>query len=125
MAGSLTLSTLKDDTGVLAVQNGMSGIAKAWVRFAGSNGSVFGAFNVSSVTRNGTGSYTINFTTAMPDTNYSVVATPKRITGNNNNGILASVTYNGTLATTSVPISCCQTGSSNEDPDFASVSVFR
>jgi hypothetical protein len=31
--------------------------------------------NVSSITDNGTGDYTINFTTAMPDANYAVIAT--------------------------------------------------
>jgi hypothetical protein len=70
MAGALTISTLNNDTGVLATQNGMTGIAKAWVNFVGSNGSVNASFNVSSVTRNGTGDYTINFTTAMPNVNY-------------------------------------------------------
>jgi hypothetical protein len=72
MAGRLTVSTLNDDTGVLATQNGMSGIAKAWVNFNGSTAAIRGSFNVSSVTRTATGTYTINFTTAMPDTNYSV-----------------------------------------------------
>jgi hypothetical protein len=32
-----------------------------------------GSFNVSSVTRNSTGDYTLNFTTAMADANYAVV----------------------------------------------------
>jgi hypothetical protein len=34
--------------------------------------------NVSSVTDNGTGDYSVNFTTAMPDANYSAVMTPCR-----------------------------------------------
>jgi hypothetical protein len=72
MAGRITVSTLNDDTGVLATQNGMSGIAKAWVNFNGSNGSIRASMNVSSVTRGGTGIYTVAFTTAMPDTSYVV-----------------------------------------------------
>jgi hypothetical protein len=72
MAGRLTLSTLNNDTGVLATQNGMNGIAKAWVSFNGTNGSMRANFNVSSVTRNGTGDYTVNFATAMPDVNYAI-----------------------------------------------------
>ena len=72
MAGRLTISTLNDDTGVLATQNGMSGIAKAWVNFNGATGNRNGSFNVSSVTRIGTGQYTVNFTTAMPNANYAV-----------------------------------------------------
>jgi hypothetical protein len=47
---------------------------RAWVNFDGttSPGTIRGSGNVSSVTRNATGVYTVNFSTAMPDTNYSV-----------------------------------------------------
>ena len=73
MAGKITVSTINDDTGVLATQNGMTGIAKAWVNFDGTaTPTIRGSFNVSSITDNGTGDYTVNFTTAMPDANYSV-----------------------------------------------------
>jgi len=73
MAGQLTIDTLKASSGVLATQNGMTGIAKAWVNFNGSGGAIRGAFNVSSITVNGTGNYTANFTTAMANANYSTV----------------------------------------------------
>jgi len=73
MAGALTISTLNNDTGVLQTQNGMTGIAKAWVNFVGSSGSVNSSFNVSSVTRNGTGNYTVNFTTALGSSTPSIV----------------------------------------------------
>jgi hypothetical protein len=73
MAGALTISTLNNDTGVLATQNGMTGIAKAWVNFDGTGTvSIRNSFNVSSITDRGTGQYTINFTTAMPNANYSL-----------------------------------------------------
>jgi hypothetical protein len=75
MAGALTISTLNNDTGVLATQNGMTGIAKAWVNFNGTGTvAINGSFNVSSITDNGTGDYTVNFTTAMPNANYSALA---------------------------------------------------
>jgi hypothetical protein len=52
----------------------MTGIAKAWVFFNGAATPVInGSFNVSSVTYNSTGNYTINYTTAMPNSNYSVL----------------------------------------------------
>ena len=63
------------------VTNVINGSAKAWVNFDGTfgsspftvaNGGIRAAFNVSSVTDNGTGDYTVNFTNAMPDANYSV-----------------------------------------------------
>jgi hypothetical protein len=73
MAGKITVSTINDSSGVLATQNGMTGIAKAWVFFNGATPTIVGQFNVSSITRNGTGDYTVNFTTAMADANYAIV----------------------------------------------------
>jgi hypothetical protein len=79
MAGALTISTLNDSSGVLATQNGMTGIAKAWVNFDGTGTpAIRGSFNVSSITDNGTGDYTVNFTTAMPNANYSISGTTMR-----------------------------------------------
>jgi len=80
MAGALTISTLNNDTGVLATQNGMTGIAKAWLNYNGVTQTINGSFNISSVTRNGTGDYTINFTTVMPNANYAAVALTTTIT---------------------------------------------
>lgn len=70
-----TVTTLNAPSGVLATQNGMTGIAKAWGSYAytGSTPTLNSAFNISSFTRNSAGNYTIAFTTAMPNTNYSVV----------------------------------------------------
>ena len=51
-------------------------IAKAWLFIDGENAAasmIQGSYNVSSMTDNGTGDYQINFSTAMPDTNYSAV----------------------------------------------------
>jgi hypothetical protein len=71
MAGKITVSTINDSSGVLATQNGMTGIAKAWLNYNGSTQTLNSSFNVSSVTRNSTGYYTVNFTTAMPNANYA------------------------------------------------------
>ena len=47
---------------------------RAWVNFNGTGTPAIRASgNVSSITDNGTGDYTVNFTTAMPDANYSMV----------------------------------------------------
>lgn len=48
--------------------------AKAWVSFNGANGSRYGSYNVSSVTRSSAGFYQVNFTTALPNSNYAAVA---------------------------------------------------
>jgi hypothetical protein len=46
---------------------------RAWVNFNGTGTvAIRASGNVSSITDNGTGDYTVNFTTAMPDANYSM-----------------------------------------------------
>lgn len=60
---------------------------RAWVNFngtgtVGTNLSIRGSGNVSSVFKNAVGTYTITFTTAMPDINYSVLATKQNQTVN-------------------------------------------
>jgi hypothetical protein len=56
---------------------------RAWVNFDGSgttstNQTIRGSGNVSTVFKNGTGDYTVNFTTSMPDANYSIGCIFKR-----------------------------------------------
>lgn len=46
---------------------------RAWVRWVGSSGAVTASYNVSSVTRNSTGNYTVNFTTSLADANYAPI----------------------------------------------------
>ena len=84
MAGGLTISTLNDSSGVLATQNGMNGVAKAWVQFTvvSTTPTINGSFNVSSVTYNSTGNYTLNFATAMSNANYAVAFGTIGITSN-------------------------------------------
>ncbi len=48
-------------------------LAKAWVRWVGSSGAVTSSYNVSSVTRNSTGNYRVNFTSTLTDANYAPV----------------------------------------------------
>ena len=52
-------------------------LCRAWVNFNGTGTvAIRASFNVSSITDNGTGDYTINFTNAMPDANYAPVFGP-------------------------------------------------
>lgn len=49
---------------------------RAWVNFNGTGTvAIRASGNVTSITDNGTGDYTVNFTTALPDANYSAVGT--------------------------------------------------
>jgi hypothetical protein len=65
MAGRVVVSTLNNDTGPLATQNGMTGIAKAWIKFDGPTLTITSSFNVSSISYSGSGTFVVNFTTAL------------------------------------------------------------
>ena len=73
MPGTLTISTLSDGTNSTSATNPILGSARAWVRasVSGITPTVQSSFNVSSVTYNSTGDYTISFTNALPNANYS------------------------------------------------------
>jgi hypothetical protein len=54
----------------------VDGSAKAWVNFNGTGTvAIRASFNVSSITDNGTGNYTVNFTTALTDANFATTGT--------------------------------------------------
>jgi len=106
MAGKIVASTINDDTGVLATQNGMTGICKAWVNFDGTGTpAIRGSFNVSSITDNGTGDYTVNFTTAMPNANYALNGTTVHQDNFSSNITVVGMRDSYTPTTTSVRIS--------------------
>lgn len=47
-------------------------LPRAWVQYNAVNNSITGSGNVSSITDNATGDFTMNFTNAMPDANYGM-----------------------------------------------------
>ena len=62
--------------------------AKAWVNFLGGDGNtagtINGSYNVSSITVNGTGQFTVNYTSALPNANYVVAGSAARNDGTTN-----------------------------------------
>lgn len=73
-----TTRTTVDSSGNFQYNNGYGSVAtvygcRAWVNFNGTGTvAIRTSGNVSSITDNGTGDYTVNFATAMPDANYSI-----------------------------------------------------
>lgn len=68
-------------------------LCRAWVNFDGTGTvAIRASYNVSSITDNGVGDYTVNFTTAMPDAKYSAVfsANYQDASGSNLYGLTAS-----------------------------------
>ena len=123
MAGTLVIDTLNASTGPLSTNNGMSGIAKAWVAFNGSTAAVYGtAFNVSSITRNSAGNYTVTFTTAMPNANYS--ANVVQGWNSYNNGGQSQINDSASTSSAVAVGLLNYTGASYVSPTTVSVQVF-
>jgi hypothetical protein len=95
-------------------------LCKAWVNFDGTGTpAIRASFNVSSITDNGVGSYTINFTNALQDANYSMVQTSSDISWGSRNYIGALTSVGAGIVTIS--------GNSNVQADVGiiCVSFFR
>jgi hypothetical protein len=116
-----------DSSGNLRFNSGYGSVAtaygcRAWVNFNGttSPGTIRASGNVSSVTRIGTGEFNVNFTTALPDANYSAVGSHSSQASSQSS---VSTHRSGTSA--SVLGIYCGAGSSTVNPDTVSVAVFR
>ena len=111
-------------------------LCRAWVNFNGTGTiAIRASFNVSSITDNGTGNYTVNFTNALTDANYSTVFTGTGkfgTVGGNAMGVPivgASIsstteTINNTTALVQIQFVQANAGGSL-DPVQANVAVFR
>ncbi len=111
-ATSPTFVTPVIDSATVSTVSGTAPLymCRAWVNFNGTGTVAINASgNVSSITDNGTGDYTVNFTTAMVDANYSFITKDSL----NNLGYISSllagsarfITTNGAFAKTdSAPI---------------------
>ena len=116
-----------DGAGALSWGVGVSSdsqLCKAWVNFNGTGTvAIRASYNVSSITDNGVGDYTVNFTTAMADANYVVNSIVGDYTTNNGN---RSISISSVAApTTSAVRIANQSGGSVEDQLRVMVTVFR
>lgn len=122
---SPTLTTPNINSAQFATVSGTAPIypCRAWVNFNGTGTvAIRASGNVTSITDNGTGDYTVNFTTAMPDANYSCCCTA--FSGNGRTA--------GTAARTGITTSSARvifadggTGILSADTDNFNVSIFR
>lgn len=123
----LKLTTIANitDTENTNVTNVINGSAKAWVNFSVISGTptIVTRFNVASITDDGTGAYTINFTSAMVDANYvSFISTEE--TGVETHISQTNSGYD--QAAGALKIRCNLSGTStNYDPNQVNVIVFR
>jgi hypothetical protein len=124
-----------DGSGIIKLKsNGVTTNALAWVNFNGTGTvAIRSSYNVSSITDNGTGDYTVNFATALSDANYAALALGTIA------GFSTSTTLSNTAITYPVPISyttgsvrfrnvnpadTANTGGGPIDSDIVNVAIF-
>ena len=98
--------------------------ARAWVTFDGTGTvAIRNSLNVSSVTDNATGQYTVNFTTAMVDVGYSAIGTVSDLSAPGGNEAFAML--RGGFATGSCPVDSVQYNSASMDVPYNCWAFFR
>ena len=124
-------AALSVDSGNLQFNSGYGSVAtaygcRAWVNFNGTGTvAIRASGNVTSITDNAVGRYTINFTTAMPDANYSVGGFAGQSTGIND---MTCVQYDPTTnlyTTTQLSVRTFDEDAQLNDLDIMTVNVFR
>jgi hypothetical protein len=119
---TLVAQTISNGTVSTSSENVIQGSAKAWVNFNGTGTvAIRASYNVSSITDNGTGDYTINFTNALTDANYAFVGTS---TADSN---AATLSLHNTVAptTTSVRFFTFLANIATGDATTISAAIFR
>lgn len=92
----------------------------AWVCFNGTTGAIRAAFNVASITRGGVGTYTVNFSAALPDANYFAA----HGMGDSNTSSADDMRRNGTPTTTAYSFKL-GSGATLADADYIGLAFFR
>lgn len=118
-----------DGSGIIKLQsNGVTTNALAWVNFNGTGTvAIRSSYNVSSITDNGTGNYTVNFANALSDANYSAVLGAQGNTSASNNGyatLYPATSGNMTQTTSIVQIRGVNGANALADLEVVCLSVF-
>ena len=99
-------------------------MCRAWVNFNGTGTvAIRASGNVSSITDNGVGDYTVNFTTAMPDANYSVCNAAQRST--DNGACITGISTTAAPSTSAVRVVAKGDSAFLEDVAYYCVSIIR
>jgi hypothetical protein len=118
-----------DSSGNLLFNSGYGSVAtaygcRAWVNFNGTGTvAIRASGNVSSITDNNTGEYTVNFTTAMPDANYAVTCSATGVAGASGTNLTAGPVQS-TQAVGSIQVTV-RNPTTRTDADIVSVAIFR
>jgi hypothetical protein len=124
-AGSITINNTSISPITTTTGSAPYYAGRAWVNFNGTGTvAIRASGNVSSVNDNGTGNYTVNFTTAMPDANYSAVGTARDPEGENT-PMVFTPERDDTYSTTQFQFHTRSGAGSLVDVPTVSVVVFR
>jgi hypothetical protein len=97
---------------------------RAWVNFNGTGTvAIRASGNVTSITDRGTGRYTVNLTTAMPNTNYAILVTGQKDAGDDDGYVLGGVGTGG-YTTSAIQVTMQIGGTGPDDVPTVSVAVF-
>jgi len=120
---TLRVNTIQNQAGT--GQPSINGLAQAWVNFDGSGTvAIRASLNVSSITDNGTGNYTLNFTTAFSDTSYAWQGSARFNTTSEANGILSTRSNDAkTTSTLQVRSFDCAIASTSNPIDSTEINV--
>jgi flagellar hook-associated protein FlgK len=118
-------ATADDRTVSPGRQHNHPGHPKVWVNFNGTGTvAIRSDYNVTSITDNGTGDYTVNFTTAFADSNYATIGMGQRNASNDGGGHTV-VKQGGTYSTTAVQVATVvHDVFANEDAPIVNVACF-
>jgi hypothetical protein len=109
-----------DNTKALSPGSVGGQLCRAWVNFDGTGTvAIRASYNVSSITDNGVGDYTVNFTTAMPDANYAVVGTLSTAP----TGYTVQSVFSISRSTTAARVGTI--GHAYYDNDYVGIAIFR
>jgi len=99
---------------------------RAWVNFNGTGTvAIRASGNVSSITDNAVGGYTINFATAMPDANYSAFMAAGTSAGSTGSQINCRPVFDASVSNVSINVFVDSGTPARYDADTVCVSVFR
>ena len=148
MAGTVIADRLEaQSTSQLVIENGVAltpptivdvnnvqigTFCRAWVNFNGEGTvAIRGSFNVSSITDNGTGDYTINFTNALPDINYSASLSLSNKSTTNTAIMIGQINCNTSLANVAPTTTALRlttwfyNAAATNDAAYVNVAIFR
>lgn len=118
MTGKITVGTIQDTAGTTIASTFVtSGVAKAWVDFEGSS-TIDKSLNMSTITDNGTGDYTLTYTTAFDSLNYIYNGSCAINTTSNAVHMLNQIDAAGGRLAGSLRVESFYTNSSNNRPNF-------